>query len=51
MPTMAVRERTRVLEAEEEEELVVLEGTVVLMAVVEKSDPEMLRRVPEAGSC
>lgn len=53
MPMTAVRERTRVLEEEGEEALVVVvsEGLVVLMAVVEKIEPEMVRRVPAAGSC
>lgn len=39
------------LDADEEEALVALEGTVILTAAVEKSEPEMLRRVPAAGSC
>lgn len=52
MPMTAVRERTRVLEEEEEVLVVVVpKGPVVLMAVVEKSEPEMARRLPAAGSC
>lgn len=51
MPMMAVRERTRVSLEDEEVLTVVLDGTVMLIAAVEKREPVMLRREPGVGSC
>lgn len=50
MAIIVVRESVAEV-AEEEVLLVALEGAVMSMAVVEKRDPVMLRRVPGAGSC